>query len=53
VTGASPRGREERLVPVDRQVVIILDLAGLRQVVAGLPPVAIADAPIEAQDSMD
>jgi CRP-like cAMP-binding protein len=34
------RMREERLVIVDRQVVIIMDLEGLRQLVRGLPQAA-------------
>jgi len=47
------RMREERLVLVDRQVVIILDLEGLRQVVTGLPPLTAADARMQPQDSMN
>ncbi|HWB51584.1 MAG TPA: Crp/Fnr family transcriptional regulator [Stellaceae bacterium] len=34
------RLREERLVLVDRQVVIVLDVDGLRDIASGLPPVA-------------
>ena len=41
------RLREQRLVLVDRQVVIILDVAGLRELASGLPPLtAVETAPL-------
>ncbi|HTW50861.1 MAG TPA: Crp/Fnr family transcriptional regulator [Stellaceae bacterium] len=40
------RMREERLVLVDRQVVIILDLEGLRRAASGIPPLNVGAAPM-------
>ncbi|HVH80044.1 MAG TPA: helix-turn-helix domain-containing protein, partial [Stellaceae bacterium] len=44
------RLREERLVLVDRQVVIILDVEGLRSTVGGLP-LSMVDLPLLTQES--
>jgi CRP/FNR family transcriptional regulator, anaerobic regulatory protein len=46
------RMREERLVMVERQVVIIMDLDGLRSLVHGLPPLPDTAAPIAALEEV-
>jgi CRP/FNR family transcriptional regulator, anaerobic regulatory protein len=47
------RMREERLLLVDRQVVIILDLEELRRAAAGIPPLNIGVArPVRSGDEL-